>query len=118
MMKYTLLAALLIISTSCFATTKARKEILLNNTDVEVIRATYPAGSESGVHTHIYANRVVYFVKGGVLAITPEDTSKPDRIITAKDGQTLYMPGGTHNVKNIGDTEIIIVETEIKNSKL
>ncbi|RXE93046.1 hypothetical protein [Pseudoalteromonas phenolica] len=97
---------------------KQKKEILLDNADVEVIRATYPAGSESGVHTHIYANRVVYFVKGGKLAITPEDTSKPVRIITVKDGQTLYMPGGTHNVKNIGNSEIIIVETEIKNSKL
>ncbi len=118
MMKYTFLATLLIFSTSSFAAIKAKKEILLDNTDVEVIRATYPAGSESGVHTHVYANRVVYFVKGGVLAITPEDTNKPDRIITVKDGQTLYMPGGTHNVKNIGDTEIIIVETEIKNSKL
>ncbi|MEQ3515460.1 hypothetical protein ABMY35_19255 [Pseudoalteromonas sp. BZB3] len=118
MMKYTFLATLLIVSTSSFAATKAKKEILLDNADVEVIRATYPAGSESGVHTHIYANRVVYFVKGGKLAITPEDTSKPDRIITVKDGQTLYMPGGTHNVKNIGDTEVIIVETEVKNSKL
>lgn len=117
MMKYTFLATLLIVSTSSFAATKAKKEILLDNADVEVIRATYPAGSESGVHTHIYANRVVYFVKGGKLAITPEDTSKPDRIITVKDGQTLYMPGGTHNVKNIGDTEVIIVETEVKNSK-
>jgi len=117
MMKYTFLAALLIASTSSFAVTKVKKEILLDNVDVEVIRATYPAGSESGVHTHVYANRVVYFVKGGVLAITPEDTSKPDRIITVKDGQTLYMPGGTHNVKNIGDTEVIIVETEIKHSQ-
>ena len=117
MMKYTFLATLLIVSTSSFAANKAKKEILLDNADVEVIRATYPAGSESGVHTHIYANRVVYFVKGGKLAITPEDTSKPDRIITVKDGQTLYMPGGTHNVKNIGDTEVIIVETEVKNSK-
>ena len=109
---------MLLVTSSSFAVTKAKKEILLDNTDVEVIRATYPAGSESGVHTHVYANRVVYFVKGGVLAITPKDTSKPDRIITVKDGQTLYMPGGTHNVKNIGDTEVIIVETEIKNSKL
>ncbi len=118
MIKYTLLTFLLIASSSSFASIKANKEILLDNVDVEVIRATYPAGSESGVHTHIYANRVVYFVKGGVLAITSEDTSKPDHIITVKDGQTLYMPGGTHNVKNIGDTEIIIVETEVKNSKL
>ncbi|GMM84014.1 cupin domain-containing protein [Pseudoalteromonas sp. MTN2-4] len=117
-MKRIILSTMLLVTSSSFAVTKAKKEILLDNTDVEVIRATYPAGSESGVHTHVYANRVVYFVKGGVLAITPKDTSKPDRIITVKDGQTLYMPGGTHNVKNIGDTEVIIVETEIKNSKL
>lgn len=117
-MKYLILPALLLASSSSFATVKAKKEVLLDNTDVKVIRATYPAGSESGMHTHVYPNRVVYFVKGGVLAISPQDSSKPDRIITVKDGQTLYMPGVTHNVKNIGESEIVIVETEVKNSKL
>lgn len=116
-MKYLILPALLLASSASFATVKAKKEVLLDNTDVKVIRATYPAGSESGMHTHVYPNRVVYFVKGGVLAISPQDSSKPDRIITVKDGQTLYMPGVTHNVKNIGESEIVIVETEVKGSK-
>jgi len=100
----------------------AKKEILLDNADVEVVRATYPIGSESGFHTHHYANRVVYFVKGGKLALfskdtiieTAKDESKPPTVINVADGKTLYLPATTHNVKNIGSTEVIIVETEIK----
>ena len=96
----------------------AKKEILLDNADVEVIRATYPVGSESGFHTHKYANRVVYFVKGGKLALiskeTINDKPKQAKIINVADGQILYLPAVTHNVRNIGDSEVIIVETEIK----
>jgi len=102
----------------------AKKEILLDNAEVEVVRATYPVGSESGFHTHHYANRVVYFVKGGKLALFSKETTKetakgkskpkPPTVINVADGKTLYLPAITHNVKNIGSTEVIIVETEIK----
>lgn len=90
------------------------REVVLNNEKVEVVRLTYPAGSESGMHTHIHPNRVVYFIKGGKLELLPENKSEPSKVLNAKDGQTLFLPETTHNVKNIGDTEIVIVETEIK----
>jgi mannose-6-phosphate isomerase-like protein (cupin superfamily) len=115
-MKHYFLFIILIFSTSINAAITAKKEVLLENEDVKVIRATYPAGSQSGIHTHIYPNRVVYFVKGGTLSIEQPDGSLPARIIKVKDGQTLYMPAATHNVKNIGKNEVVIVETEIKRS--
>jgi len=90
------------------------KEILLDNKQVEVVRVVYPVGAESGMHTHKYANRVVYFVKGGKLELTSNDSSKPAKVLTVEDGKTLFLPATIHNVKNIGSTEIIIVETEIK----
>ena len=90
------------------------REVVLNNEKVEVVRLTYPAKSESGMHIHIHPNRVVYFVKGGKLELIPENKNEQSKVLDVKDGQTLFLPATTHNVKNIGDTKIIIVETEIK----
>jgi len=101
-----------------FAGTKlGTREVVLDNDKVEVVRLTYPAGSESGMHTHHHPNRVVYFVKGGKLELVPENKNESSKVLDAKDGQTLFLPSTTHNVKNIGDTEVVLVETEIKRIK-
>ena len=107
---------LLIFSTTSFTEgNREKREVLLNNSKVEVVRLTYPVGTESGVHTHIHPNRVVYFVKSGKLALVSENKQKP-KIINVSDGETLFLPSTTHNVRNIGNTEIVIIETEIKNN--
>jgi oxalate decarboxylase/phosphoglucose isomerase-like protein (cupin superfamily) len=62
----------------------------------------------------MHPNRVVYFVKGGVLELVLKDKSQQPKIINVADGKTLFLPSTTHNVKNIGNTEVVIVETEIK----
>lgn len=91
------------------------RNVVLENENVLVVRLTYPPGSQSGMHTHVYHHRVVYFVKGGTLQLIPEDAKSAVRTLEVIDGQTLYLPATTHNVVNIGDTEIVIVETELKN---
>ena len=90
------------------------REVLLENETVEVVRLTYPVGSESGMHTHIHPNRAVYFVKGGKIELIPFDEQKPGSVIDAPDGKVLFVQATTHNVRNIGDTEVILIETEIK----
>lgn len=106
---------LLIFSPSVFsAASLGSREVLLDNEVVEVVRLTYPAGAESGMHTHKYPSRVAYFVQGGKLELVPGDPEKPADVLDVVDGQALYLPGGTHNVRNIGDTEVVIIETEIK----
>lgn len=90
------------------------REVLLDNEAVQVVRLVYPAGTESGMHQHQFPNRVAYFVKGGKLEIIPADDQKPARVMDVQDGETHYVPAATHNVRNIGDTEIVIIETEIK----
>jgi len=91
-----------------------KREIVLENEQVQVVRLTYPVGTESGMHTHTFANRVVYFVQGGKLSLIPQDTSKVSKTLVATDGQTLFLPATTHNVRNIGSTEVVIIETELK----
>jgi mannose-6-phosphate isomerase-like protein (cupin superfamily) len=108
---------LLVFSSISLANDKlGKREVLLDNSDVEVVRLTYPVGTESGMHTHIHPNRVVYFVKGGALKLVPKDKMQKPKVLNISDGQTLFLPTTTHNVINIGNTEVVIVETEIKSS--
>jgi len=90
------------------------KEVILDNDRVEVVRVTYPVGAQSGVHTHPYPYRTVYFVKGGRLQLTSSNKNEPVKVVNAEDGMILYLAGSSHNVKNIGDSEIIMIETELK----
>ncbi len=106
--------SLFLLASSTRAELVARKEVLLDNDKVEVVRLTYPSGTESGMHTHIYASRVVYVVNGGKLALIPADTKKESVILDATSGQTLFLPAQRHNVKNIGQTTVVFVETELK----
>ena len=92
----------------------ASKEVLLDNDHVQVVRLIYPSGFESGMHTHEFPNRVAYFVSGGKLELMSEDETEDHQIIEVNDGDTVFAPGNTHNVKNIGMTEVVIIETEIK----
>jgi mannose-6-phosphate isomerase-like protein (cupin superfamily) len=102
-------------SPACIADTDlGTREVLLDNPAVEVVRLTYPAGTESGMHTHEHPNRVAYVVRGGTLEVIPGDADKPRQILELTDGQAIYLPAATHNVRNAGDTEVIIIETEIK----
>ena len=105
---------LLFCAPCSLSATQGLREVILGNEDVEVVRLTYPVGTESGMHTHTYDNRVVYFVKGGKLILIPQDSLQPSTTLIAVDGQILFLPATTHNVRNIGDTEVVIVETELK----
>jgi hypothetical protein len=69
------------------------------------------------MHTLEHPNRVAYFVKGGALEITPFDKEKQSNIGIVEDGTTLYLPASHHNIKNTGESETIIIETEIKSLK-
>lgn len=93
---------------------KGKKEILIDNDKVQMVRLTYPAGSQSGFHTHEFPHRTVYVISAGKLALISENTEWPAKIIDLKVGQALYLPSVTHNIKNVGSTEIVLIETEVK----
>jgi quercetin dioxygenase-like cupin family protein len=109
-MRILLLAFALVGNDICAG--EATKEILLDNDKVQLVRASYPVGTESGMHSHTFANRVVYVLQGGTVEIVPE--SGQSRTLQLQTGASLYLPAQTHNVKNIGNTEVILLETELK----
>ena len=92
----------------------ATREVLLDNPTVEVVRLTYPAGSESGLHSHAYPHRVAYVVKGGRLEMVPAGGETPPQTVELVEGQAVFLPAATHNIRNVGETEVVIIETEIK----
>jgi hypothetical protein len=53
-------------------------------------------------------------VKTGSREVVPGDPQQATRVFETPDGTASYLPAATHNVRNIGDTEIVIIETEIK----
>jgi mannose-6-phosphate isomerase-like protein (cupin superfamily) len=112
-----ILASLILtaVSLTCLAAApEAIREVLLDNEAVEVVRLTYPVGSESGMHTHVHPNRVAYVVSGGILEMVPEDRSQATQSVEVADGQAIYLPAATHNIRNIGETEVVIIEVELK----
>ena len=114
-MKILLLTTSVLLSSLTFADTiTGKREVLLDNDAVEVIRLTYPPGSESGMHSHKHPHRVVYVIAGGQLEMIPVESDEPAQVVTAKAGMTMFVPANTHNVRNIGNTEIILLETELK----
>ena len=56
----------------------------------------------------------MYFVKGDKLELVPADKKQQSKVLNVADGDTLFLPTMIHNVKNIGETEVVIVETELK----
>lgn len=108
-------SALLFVASLSFAQTEiGGREVILDNEEVQIVRLTYPVGTESGMHTHTFPHRAVYFVKGGSLSLIVNDIAKTETIIEVVDGQALFLPATTHNVRNIGLTDIVIIETELK----
>ena len=106
---------LLVFSLTCLAASKqGSREVLLDNEVVQVVRLTYPPGTESGMHAHEFPHRAVYFVRGGKLELVPEDPQTKSQFMIVADGTAVFLPAVTHNVRNIGDGEIVIIETEIK----
>jgi len=109
-----LLLLVLLLSNMTLAAAEAGKEILLENDKVQLVRVSYPPGTESGMHSHVFPHRVVYVVQGGTVLLQPEDSGLAAKTLSLQSGDSLYLPAQTHNVKNIGNTDVILLETELK----
>ena len=78
------------------------------------MRLSYPPGTQSGVHSHQHPHRVVYVLEGGTIQLVPEDSSKQAQTLKVAAGTSLFRPAETHNVVNVGDTRVVLLETELK----
>lgn len=84
----------------------------IDNELVRVTRWTFAPGAETGSHRHNY-DYVISPVTNGHMRI---DTDNESFIAELTAGVSYFRTGGnTHNVTNIGEGELIFVETELLN---
>jgi beta-alanine degradation protein BauB len=91
----------------------AVREQLLDNEEVRVIATTYPPGAGVAMHEHPYPH-VVYVIEGGTVETTGPD-GRTQRLEVAP-GRTFWREAQSHSTRNVGDSQVRIVEVEIKNA--
>lgn len=85
-------------------------ELLMENEQVLVLKMTLKPGEADVMHRH--GNETVYFEKGGKLTIR---TSSGDIIeANVPDGHVMWHAAWTHQVTNVGNTEVIAIIVEEK----
>ena len=84
-------------------------KVLQENDHVRMLEMIVPAGESDILHSH--PDEAVYFITGGKARVTVDGEEMEMEL---PDGASMLHEAWTHQVTNIGDTEIraIIVETK------
>lgn len=85
-------------------------KVLLENDQVRVIQIETAPGGVTAWHSH--PNYILYALTDGKLEST--EKGKPATILNLKAGEALFMPAVTHMAKNVGNTTVKLVLTELK----
>ena len=88
-------------------------KVLLNNDQVRVLQVRLKPGEKVGMHSHPAS--VLYYLTNAKVRITLPDGKTQVR--ECKAGTAAFAPPVTHAVENIGKTDLIEVQTELKTSK-
>jgi quercetin dioxygenase-like cupin family protein len=86
--------------------------VLLDNAQVRVLAVTIKPGQKAPMHSH--PANVVYVLNGGKVRITTPDGKSVEK--EPKTGATVWSEATTHEVENIGTTELKQVQIELKNA--
>ncbi len=81
-----------------------------DNERVRVFDVTFKKGAEVAMHAH--PDHVAYVITGGKLEFTLADGSK--QVIESKAGETFFVPAQSHSARNLGNSTIHVVVTELK----
>jgi quercetin dioxygenase-like cupin family protein len=111
-----MITTLILFLTAAVATPEPQwtQEVLLDNEQVLMVRNTFPPGQSSGQHSHAYPYRTVYVVQGGTIKILPADEQQPARTLQIETGSALLLPAQSHDIRNVGETTVVLIETELK----
>lgn len=89
------------------------KRVILENDKIRVMQVELAPRDTVPWHNH--PDHFVYALTGGKLEIT--DKGKPPVVAEIKPGEALYLTATTHKAKNIGQTKLKLVVTELKTTK-
>lgn len=88
----------------------AHYKTLLENEHVRVLLMDLKAGEKDEVHSH--PSETVYFVKGGKAKISLPDGNAQE--VEIPDGHVMWHEEWTHQVENIGSSDIVAIIVESK----
>lgn len=91
---------------------KAAYKIALENDRVRVRDVTFPAGRDSGMHTHQYAHVGVILTKGTLVFTDP--AGKVDTVAFEPGSVGFREANVTHSVTNPGPDPMRVIEVELK----
>lgn len=84
--------------------------VLLENATFRVLDVRVPPGAKTQMHSH--PENVSYVLKGGSMRFTAPDGTIRD--VHLKEGQAAAAAPNAHVVENTGDTEIHVIQIELK----
>jgi quercetin dioxygenase-like cupin family protein len=84
--------------------------LLIENDRVRVLRAKWKVGEKAAMHSH--PDHVMYVVKGGRIKLT-QPSGKADTM-DLETGKAIFMKAQTHEVTNVGKTDVEMIVTELK----
>ena len=87
-------------------------KLLLENDRVKVMEVRILPKEKMGMHTH--PPYIVYTIKGAKLKFTFPNGSS--REVETKNGEANFTNGITHAIENIGTTEMVSIDIELKQS--
>jgi beta-alanine degradation protein BauB len=87
-------------------------QVLLENDQVRVLKVHIKVGEK--VHMHSHPASVVYFLSDGKLKISFPDGKQVVRDVKA--GTSAWNDAATHAVENVGATEFLEVQIELKDA--
>jgi len=114
--KSLLLGFILMLSTGLYAqdptkvSAKEYKKVILENEKVRVIEVEFAPGAVAAMHSH--PAHVVYVISGGKMEMT--EKGKKPMVRELKTGEASYNQPITHSVKNVGNTTVKLILTELK----
>lgn len=86
------------------------KKILLENENVRIMQ--FELAPQETVPWHSHPDHFVYAITDGKLELT--DKGKPPVVAEIKAGEAIYLIAATHMAKNIGETPIKFIVTDLK----
>lgn len=86
-------------------------KVILENEKVRVLKFVSNPGDSVGMHWH--PDHLAYAIKNAQRVRFTSDKGVPEEL-EIKQGTALWVPGGSHAVQNIGDTEIEELIVELK----
>jgi beta-alanine degradation protein BauB len=92
---------------------KGFTKTLLENDQVRVLQIVSAPGEATPWHSH--PNYILYALTDGKLEVT--DKGQTATVLEFKAGEALYFPAVTHMAKNIGNTTVKMVLTELKTAE-